>query len=60
MEEILDKILDAQSSLTKGDVAKKFDVLLKQPDLISEISQVCEDIEELVKNYKKKNKRKKK
>jgi len=28
--------------------------------LISEISQVCEDIEELVKNYKKKNKRKKK
>ena len=58
LEEILDKILDAQSSLTKGDTAKKFEILLKQPDLLSEISQVCDDIENLVKKYKKKGSQK--
>ena len=55
LEEIRDKILDAQSSLTKGDTVKKFEVLLKQPDLISEILQVCNDIQIMIKNYKAKS-----
>ncbi len=60
LEEILDKIIDAQTSLTKGDTGKKFEILLKKPDLLNEIIIICENIEDLVKKYQKKSKGKKK
>ena len=51
LEDVKDKILNAAEELTKGDTEKKFQVLVKNKDLIDDISTTCDQINTLIRKY---------
>ena len=51
LEDVKDKILNAAEELTKGDTEKKFQVLVKNKDLISDIDGTCDQINALIGKY---------